>query len=99
MLPSLPGQSLSSVSIKPGTNKVGTDLQFKKKGNTFGVPLEILAQEATRCQVPFLVAEMVEYLEMFGLDHRGLFRISGSVIKIKEVKQKYDQGEKVGPHE
>lgn len=65
-------QSLSSVSIKPGTNKVGTDLQFKKKGNTFGVPLEILAQEATRCQVPFLVAEMVEYLEMFG--KTNLFR-------------------------
>ncbi|XP_054063291.1 protein FAM13C isoform X1 [Rissa tridactyla] len=38
---------------------------------------------------------MVEYLEMFGLERVGIFRISGSVTKIKELKQKYNQGEKV----
>ncbi|KAM9273640.1 LOW QUALITY PROTEIN: protein FAM13C, partial [Morus bassanus] len=30
-----------------------------------------------------------------GLEHVGIFRISGSVNKIKELKQKYNQGEKV----
>uniref|UniRef100_K7FSA8 Rho-GAP domain-containing protein n=2 Tax=Pelodiscus sinensis TaxID=13735 RepID=K7FSA8_PELSI len=30
-----------------------------------------------------------------GLDHTGLFRISGSVNKIRALKHKYDQGEKV----
>ncbi|XP_039403332.1 protein FAM13C isoform X2 [Mauremys reevesii] len=88
-------QSLSSVKIKPGTNKVAPDFQVTKRRNNFGVPLETLAQEATQCQVPFVVTQMVEYLEMFGLDHVGLFRISGSVNKIKALKQKYDQGEKV----
>ncbi|XP_040419589.1 protein FAM13C isoform X2 [Cygnus olor] len=38
---------------------------------------------------------MVEYLEVFGLQHVGIFRISGSVNKVKELKQKYNQGEKV----
>nr|XP_009668690.1 PREDICTED: protein FAM13A-like [Struthio camelus australis] len=38
---------------------------------------------------------MVEYLEVFGLERVGIFRISGSVNKIKELKQKYNQGEKV----
>ncbi|XP_008161423.2 protein FAM13C isoform X4 [Chrysemys picta bellii] len=88
-------QSLSSVKIKPGTNKVAPDFQLTKRRNNFGVPLETLAQEATQCQVPFVVTQMVEYLEMFGLDHVGLFRISGSVNKIKALKRKYDQGEKV----
>uniref|UniRef100_A0A8C0GTQ8 Rho-GAP domain-containing protein n=1 Tax=Chelonoidis abingdonii TaxID=106734 RepID=A0A8C0GTQ8_CHEAB len=88
-------QSLSSVKIKPGTNKVAPDFKLTKRRNNFGVPLETLAQEATQCQVPFVVTQMVEYLEMFGLDHIGLFRISGSVNKIKALKQKYDQGEKV----
>uniref|UniRef100_A0A8C3FLB3 Family with sequence similarity 13 member C n=1 Tax=Chrysemys picta bellii TaxID=8478 RepID=A0A8C3FLB3_CHRPI len=88
-------QSLSSVKIKPGTNKVAPDFQLTKRRNNFGVPLETLAQEATQCQVPFVVMQMVEYLEMFGLDHVGLFRISGSVNKIKALKRKYDQGEKV----
>ncbi|XP_052654868.1 protein FAM13C isoform X5 [Harpia harpyja] len=38
---------------------------------------------------------MVEYLEVFGLERVGIFRISGSVNKIKKLKQKYNQGEKV----
>ncbi|XP_053890879.1 protein FAM13C isoform X6 [Malaclemys terrapin pileata] len=87
-------QSLSSVKIKPGTNKVAPDFQLTKRRNNFGVPLETLAQEATQCQVPFVVTQMVEYLEMFGLDHVGLFRISGSVNKIKALKRKYDQDNK-----
>uniref|UniRef100_A0A8B9MSE3 Rho-GAP domain-containing protein n=1 Tax=Accipiter nisus TaxID=211598 RepID=A0A8B9MSE3_9AVES len=61
----------------------------------FGVPLETLIQDATQCGVPFLVTQMVEYLEVFGLERVGIFRISGSVNKIKKLKQKYNQGEKV----
>uniref|UniRef100_A0A670ID09 Rho-GAP domain-containing protein n=1 Tax=Podarcis muralis TaxID=64176 RepID=A0A670ID09_PODMU len=30
-----------------------------------------------------------------GLNHKGLFRICGSVTKIKALKEKYDQGEEV----
>ncbi|KAH0623485.1 hypothetical protein JD844_006269 [Phrynosoma platyrhinos] len=30
-----------------------------------------------------------------GLNHRGLFRISGSAVKIKTLKKKYDEGEEV----
>ncbi|XP_067408638.1 protein FAM13C [Emydura macquarii macquarii] len=88
-------QSLSSVKIKQRTNKVAPDFQLTKKRGNFGVPLETLAQDAPQCQIPFVVTQMVEYLEMFGLDHIGLFRIGGSVKKIKALKQKYDQGEKV----
>uniref|UniRef100_A0A672U790 Rho-GAP domain-containing protein n=1 Tax=Strigops habroptila TaxID=2489341 RepID=A0A672U790_STRHB len=66
-----------------------------RERSTFGVPLETLVQDAAQCGVPFLVTQMVEYLEAFGLDRVGIFRISGSVNKIKELKQKYNQGEKV----
>ncbi|XP_025898775.1 protein FAM13A-like [Nothoprocta perdicaria] len=38
---------------------------------------------------------MVEYLEVFGLERVGIFRINGSVHKIKELKQKYNRGEDV----
>uniref|UniRef100_A0A8C8AR48 Rho-GAP domain-containing protein n=1 Tax=Otus sunia TaxID=257818 RepID=A0A8C8AR48_9STRI len=57
--------------------------------------METLVQDTTQCGVPFLVTQMVEYLEVFGLEHVGIFRISGSVNKIKELKQKYNQGEQV----
>ncbi|XP_039926710.1 protein FAM13C isoform X2 [Hirundo rustica] len=38
---------------------------------------------------------MVEYLEVFGLERVGIFRIGGSANKIKELRQKYNQGEEV----
>ncbi|NXI96887.1 GACJJ protein, partial [Psophia crepitans] len=88
-------KSLSSIQIRHTTNKISPDLQFNRGRSTFGVPLETLIQDATQCGVPFLVTQMVEYLELFGLERVGIFRISGSVNKIKELKQKYDQGEKV----
>ncbi|XP_066180323.1 protein FAM13C isoform X3 [Sylvia atricapilla] len=61
----------------------------------FGVPLETLVQDAKQCGVPPLVTQMVEYLEVFGLEHVGIFRIGGSANKVKELRQKYNQGEKV----
>ncbi|KFP88824.1 Protein FAM13B, partial [Acanthisitta chloris] len=88
-------KSCSSIQVRHTTNKVSPELQFSKERSTFGVPLETLEQDATQCGVPFLVRQMVEYLEVFGLEHVGIFRISGSVNKINKLKQKYNQGEKV----
>ncbi|XP_028585157.2 protein FAM13A-like [Podarcis muralis] len=83
-------QSLSSVEIKYCRNKVGPQPQ-----GTFGIPLDYFAQEETQFPVPSVVKHLVEYLEEFGLNHKGLFRICGSVTKIKALKEKYDQGEEV----
>ncbi|KAF1504415.1 Protein FAM13A, partial [Megadyptes antipodes antipodes] len=88
-------KSLSSIQVRHTTNKVLPDLQFSRERSTFGVPLETLIQDAKQCGVPFLVTQIVEYLEVVGLEHVGIFRISGSVNKIKELKQKYNRGEKV----
>ncbi|NXS55563.1 FA13A protein, partial [Brachypteracias leptosomus] len=84
-------KSLSFVQVRHTTSKVSPDVEFSRERNTFGVPLETLIQGATQCGVPFLVAQMVEYLEVFG---KFMFSL-GSVNKIKELKQKYNQGEKV----
>ncbi|XP_027754079.1 protein FAM13A-like [Empidonax traillii] len=88
-------RSFSSIQVRHTTNKVSPDLQFSRERSTFGVPLETLMQGATQCGVPSLVTQMVEYLEVFGLEHVGIFRIGGSANKIKELKQKYNQGEEV----
>ncbi|NXH13849.1 FA13A protein, partial [Bucco capensis] len=88
-------KSLSSIQVKHTTSKVSPDLQFSRERSIFGVPLETLTEDATQRGVPFPVTQMVEYLEVCGLEHVGIFRISGSVNKIRELKQKYNQGEKV----
>ncbi|XP_048802288.1 protein FAM13A-like isoform X3 [Lagopus muta] len=87
-------KSLSSIQVRHTTSKVSPDPQFSRE-RAFGAPLEALTKNATQCGVPSLVTQMVEYLEVFGLQHVGIFRISGSVNKIKELKQKYNQGEEV----
>ncbi|KAL8186898.1 UNVERIFIED_CONTAM: hypothetical protein K2H54_020396 [Gekko kuhli] len=83
-------QSLSSIEIKHCTNKVGPEPQ-----SIFGVPLGSCVQDAKHGHVPLIVKHLVEYLEETGLNHKGLFRISGSATKIKTLKQKYDRGEEV----
>ncbi|KAF2988419.1 hypothetical protein EK904_010358 [Melospiza melodia maxima] len=88
-------QSFSSIQVRHTTNKVSPELQFSREGSTFGVPLETLVEDAKQCGVPSLVAQMVEYLEVFGLERVGIFRVGGSANKIKELRQKYNQGEKV----
>ncbi|NXI50709.1 FA13A protein, partial [Chloroceryle aenea] len=87
--------SLSSIQVRHTTSKVSPALEFSRERPVFGVPLETLVQDGMQCEVPFLVTQMVEYLEVFGLERVGIFRISGSVNKIKKLKQKYNQGEKV----
>ncbi|XP_053168763.1 protein FAM13A-like [Hemicordylus capensis] len=83
-------QTLSSIEVKHCTNKVGPEPQ-----RIFGIPLDNFTQDASHHHVPLVVNHMVEYLEEFGLNHKGLFRISGSATKIKELRRKYDQGEEV----
>ncbi|KAJ6661564.1 hypothetical protein lerEdw1_013803 [Lerista edwardsae] len=83
-------QTLSSIKVRHCTNKVGPEPQ-----KIFGIPLDNFTQEATFQHVPLVVKHMTEYLEEFGLNYKGLFRINGSATRIKELKQKYDQGQEV----
>lgn len=62
----IPQKSLSSVQVRHTINKVSPDLQLSRERGTFGVPLEALIQNATECGVPFVVTQMIEYLEEFG---------------------------------
>uniref|UniRef100_A0A8C5TQH3 Rho-GAP domain-containing protein n=1 Tax=Malurus cyaneus samueli TaxID=2593467 RepID=A0A8C5TQH3_9PASS len=91
----VPQKSFSSVQVRHTTNKVSPDPQFSRERSTFGVPLETLLQDANQCGVPSLLTQMVEYLEVFGLERVGIFRIGGSANKVKKLRQKYNQGEKV----
>ncbi|NXD86255.1 FA13A protein, partial [Halcyon senegalensis] len=59
-------KSLSSIQVRHTTSKVSPVSEFSRERFTFDVPLEILVQDVMQCGVPFLVTQMVEYLEVFG---------------------------------
>uniref|UniRef100_A0A3P8UWC8 Rho-GAP domain-containing protein n=1 Tax=Cynoglossus semilaevis TaxID=244447 RepID=A0A3P8UWC8_CYNSE len=64
--------------------------------SVFGVALEILREEGQMaCGVPFILRDMVEFLDKHGMHHRGLFRLCSSVARTKQLRQQWDRGEMV----
>ncbi|KAK3578719.1 hypothetical protein CHS0354_010103 [Potamilus streckersoni] len=46
-------------------------------------------------KVPYLVEQCIEFLTIYGLETEGLFRLPGRTVLIREMKDRFDQGEKV----
>ncbi|XP_037553505.1 protein FAM13B [Nematolebias whitei] len=94
----------SSVRILKPSAKVSPELivpaQVSESGVlprcVFGVSLETLKEDGQMvCGVPHVLRDMVEFLEKNGLDHRGLFRLCGSVLRIRQLRQRWDCGDRV----
>ncbi|XP_041072194.1 protein FAM13A isoform X2 [Carcharodon carcharias] len=64
-------------------------------GKVFGVSLYDLQQQGQTIDgVPIVIQHMVEYLQEYGLEQEGLFRVNGSVRVVERLKQVYDAGAK-----
>ncbi|KAM9727761.1 protein FAM13A-like [Menidia menidia] len=62
----------------------------------FGVALETLCQDGQMvCGIPLVLRDLVEFLDKKGLHYRGLFRLCGSVVRTRQLRQRWDQGERV----
>ncbi|XP_051284481.1 protein FAM13A-like isoform X3 [Dicentrarchus labrax] len=62
----------------------------------FGVALETLREDGQMvCGVPLVLRDMVEFLDKNGIQHRGLFRLCGSVVRTRQLRQRWDCGERV----
>nr|XP_006630443.2 PREDICTED: protein FAM13C [Lepisosteus oculatus] len=89
--------SVSSVNIKKCNAKINPESSHKHPlSQIFGAPLETLREAGLMvCGVPLVLHNMVEYLDHYGVQQKGLFRVSGSVTKVNLLKTKYDAGEAV----
>ncbi|XP_045926895.1 protein FAM13B-like isoform X1 [Micropterus dolomieu] len=62
----------------------------------FGVSLETLREDRQMvCGIPLVLRDMVEFLDKNGMHHRGLFRLCGSVVRTRQLRQRWDRGERV----
>uniref|UniRef100_UPI0037E869DF protein FAM13C-like n=1 Tax=Semicossyphus pulcher TaxID=241346 RepID=UPI0037E869DF len=62
----------------------------------FGVALETLQEDGQMvCGIPLVLRDMVEFLDKNGMQHRGLFRLCGSAVRTRQLRQRWDQGERV----
>ncbi|XP_043991657.1 protein FAM13B-like isoform X2 [Gambusia affinis] len=95
---------LSSVKIIRPNSKVCPEhtvpahvpIPGKPPGCVFGVALEKLNEDGQMVSgIPLVLRDMVEFLETFGLQHRGLFRLCGSLVRVRHLQEQLDQGKKV----
>jgi hypothetical protein len=85
-LPPLPSH-LERVQAHHHTN--GVD----KGRPTFGVDLgEQMARDDV--DVPTIVVKCCEVIEKYGIEATGIYRISGTVVKVNRLKEKLDKGRK-----
>lgn len=49
--------------------------------------------EATRDEIPLIVRSCVRVINLFGLQHQGIFRVSGSQIEITNFREAFEKGE------
>ncbi|XP_056291074.1 protein FAM13A-like isoform X2 [Pseudoliparis swirei] len=62
----------------------------------FGVNFETLREQGQMVRgIPFVLRDMVEFLDKNGMHHRGLFRLCGSVVRTRKLRQRWDRGELV----
>ncbi|KAM7408509.1 hypothetical protein PAMA_002303 [Pampus argenteus] len=62
----------------------------------FGVALQTLREDGQMvCGIPLILRDMVDYLDRNGMHHRGLFRLCGSVVRTRQLRQRWDSGERV----
>ncbi|XP_036980349.1 protein FAM13B-like [Acanthopagrus latus] len=62
----------------------------------FGVALEKLREDGQMVHgIPLVLRDMVEFLDKNGMQYRGLFRLCGSVVRTRQLRQRWDSGERV----
>ncbi|XP_067850562.1 protein FAM13A isoform X2 [Heptranchias perlo] len=90
-------QNKAAVRLKEDVKKImAQPLSMQKTcsvGKVFGVSLYDLQQRGqAKDGIPFVVQHMVEYLQEYGLEQEGLFRVNGNVKVVERLRLKYDCG-------
>lgn len=73
-------------------NSVGDTPSTDKAGLTFGIDL---AEQMTRdgVDVPRTMQKCCEAIEKWGLESKGIYRLSGTHSKILKLKERLDRGQ------
>lgn len=85
-MPPLPTHLERVQATHHGTNGV------ERGRPTFGVDL---AEQMVRddADVPPIVVKCCEAIEKYGIEAVGIYRISGTVVKVNKLKEKLDKGQ------
>ena len=56
----------------------------------FGLSLDDLFRR-DQSPVPLVIYQCIQAVDLFGLDHEGIYRVSGNTTQVQELKSQFDQ--------
>lgn len=90
--PDIVGARLKRPHLDIGSKEASAILDsVQKKTKVFGCNLENYLKITGR-EIPEVVESCVKFIKKFGLDHQGIFRLSGSTTEINDMKQLFENG-------
>ncbi|ESO06543.1 hypothetical protein HELRODRAFT_160724 [Helobdella robusta] len=82
---------LSAVPPKPKRRKVLGKAPLAGQPQLFGGTV-VEYVEASGEEIPLIVRSCVRIINLYGMHHQGVFRVSGSQIEINEFKNQFERG-------
>ncbi|CAG0884276.1 unnamed protein product [Darwinula stevensoni] len=82
---------LASLPAKPRRKRIGRPLTVGQP-KLFGGSLEEYL-EATEEEIPLIMKSCIRVINLYGLHHQGVFRVSGSQVEIQHFKEAFERGE------
>ncbi|KAL0278858.1 UNVERIFIED_CONTAM: hypothetical protein PYX00_000549 [Menopon gallinae] len=74
----------------PRRKRIGRQMNGQPK--LFGGSLEEYL-EATNQEIPLIVKSCIRVINLYGLHHQGIFRVSGSQVEINNFREAFERGE------
>ncbi|KAG8195017.1 hypothetical protein JTE90_008188 [Oedothorax gibbosus] len=96
--PILPGGASPHIAVRP--HNLPQRLRKKRIGRTplvgqpklFGGSLEEYL-EVTNQEIPLIIRSCIRVINLYGLHHQGIFRVSGSQVEINNFRETFERGE------
>ncbi|KAJ8926951.1 hypothetical protein NQ314_020803 [Rhamnusium bicolor] len=83
--------SMKPVTKTPKRKRIGR-LQMSGQPKLFGGSIEEY-QEATNQEIPLIMRSCIRVINLYGLHHQGIFRVSGSQVEINNFREWFERGE------
>ncbi|GLH12612.1 GTPase-activating protein CdGAPr [Gryllus bimaculatus] len=85
-------QQCSGQANKPPRRKRIGRLQKNGQPKLFGGSLEEYL-ETTNQEIPLIMKSCIRVINLYGLHHQGIFRVSGSQVEINNFREAFERGE------
>lgn len=72
--------------------RIGKTPRLQGQPKLFGGSLEEYLED-TNLDIPTILKSCVRVINLFGLHHHGIFRVSGSQVEINNMKEAFEKGD------